>query len=189
MGGVSWMLLGVGLIYTGAGDEMVEGCFIDSFVDVDSTFGALEIACGLSIVMLSVCWGCLLLLMQEVLDDLGPGVFFGQGFSLGRWRIASIFNEDLRAILLKPAFEDACGQALMHSCATRGALVPASVRLPPVMVFSPGFRTLLHQVTLVLFGLLTLMPWSLLVDVVQRVIVDLGQPLDCMLVDQLAIII
>ena len=57
------------------------------------------------------------------------------------------------------------------------------------MVFSPGFRTLLHQVTLVLFGLLTLMPWSLLVDVVQRVIVNLGQPLHCMLIDQLVIII
>ena len=57
------------------------------------------------------------------------------------------------------------------------------------MVVSPGFHALLHQVSLVLFGLLALMPWSLLVDVVQRVIVNLGQPLHCMLIDQLVIII
>ena len=48
MGGVPWMSLGVGLIYTVAGDELPEGCFIDTFVDVDATFSALEVARGLS---------------------------------------------------------------------------------------------------------------------------------------------
>ena len=63
MGGVPWMSLGVGLIYTVAGDELPEGCFIDTFVDVDSTFSALEVAGRLCEAVLFRCWLLLLLLL------------------------------------------------------------------------------------------------------------------------------
>ena len=71
-------------------------------------------------------------------------------------------------------FENAFGQTLMHSCATRRALVPASMRFPPVMVVCPDFATLLHEVTFVLLGVLPLMPGSFLVNEVLGIVVDLG---------------
>lgn len=51
------MRLRVGLIYTLAGDELLEGGFIDPFVGVDSTFEALEITGGLSILVFILCRG------------------------------------------------------------------------------------------------------------------------------------
>ena len=57
------------------------------------------------------------------------------------------------------------------------------------MVGAPGFIALLRKISLVLFGLLALVPRCFLVDVVHRVIIDFCKPLHCMLVDQLVIII
>lgn len=90
---------------------------------------------------------------------------------------------------MESAFKDAFGQALMHSRATRCALVSTSMWLSSVMVLGPGFGALLHQVTLVLFGVFALVSGSFFVDVVQRVFIDFGQSLDCMFVDQLMVII
>ena len=55
------------------------------------------------------------------------------------------------------------------------------------MVFCPAFATLFHQLTLVLFGVFPLMSGCFLVNKVLGVVVDLGQPLDSMGVNQLVV--
>ena len=60
---------------------------------------------------------------------------------------------------------------------------------PPVMIVSPGFAALVYKVFFVLFGVFALVPRCFLVDVVRAVFVDLAEPLHCMLVDQLVVLI
>lgn len=73
------MLLGVGLIYTLAGDELLKGGFIDPFVDVLAAVEAFQIACRFGILVLIMCRTGLLLHMEEVFDDLGSVVFLANG--------------------------------------------------------------------------------------------------------------
>lgn len=105
--GMAVVLVSVGLIHTLAGEEFLEGRFIDTFVNIDSTFIALEVACcfceGAFVCIRLV----LLLLGQQIFDDLGPGCFLWQGLSLGGWCVADVFNEDLWAIFMKSGFKDA----------------------------------------------------------------------------------
>ena len=174
------------LIHALGCDEVLEGLFIDSFACVDTTFEAFEVPGGLSILVFVMGWCLLLLPVQEVFDDLGPGELFGQGFSLG-WQAICIFNPHLRTVFMKSGLKNAFGQTLMHSGTARSALVPASMWFPSVMVFCPAFATLFHQLTLVLFGVLPLMSGCFLVNKVLGVVVDLGQPLDSMGVNQLVV--
>lgn len=125
--------------------------------------------------------------MQEVPDNLGPGVLLGWWFRLG-WRGLNIFDEDLRAVFLEALLNDAFGQALVHSSSTCRVLVPA-MGFPPVVVSFPAFGALLHKVPFVLLGVLPLVSGSLLAYVVLRVVIDLGQPLHSMVVDVLAVIV
>ena len=55
------------------------------------------------------------------------------------------------------------------------------------MVVCPDFATLLHEVTFVLLGVLPLMSGSFLVNEVLGVVVDLGQTLDSMGINQLVV--
>ena len=59
---VPWMVSREGLINAWAGNEELKCFFIDSFVDVESTLQAFEIACGFGIVVLLLARWCLVLL-------------------------------------------------------------------------------------------------------------------------------
>ena len=130
----------------------------------------------------------MLLLVQEVLDGLGPGLLLGRWVCLG-WGGLDLREEDLWATFLEALFKYGLGEALMHPGATGNTLVSASVGLPSVVCVIPGFGALLHQVSLVLLRLLALVSRGLVMDVVLWVFVDLGQPLHCMLVHQLVIVV
>ena len=120
---------------------------------------------------------------QKGLDDLGPCGLFDQRFCFGR-RGVSIFNEDLRAVFMEALFQDAFGQSLVHSGATGRTLIAASMGFPPVVVVSPAFGTLLHQVTLVLLGVFPLVSGCFLMNEVLWIFIDFGQTLHSMGVDQ-----
>ena len=63
------------------------------------------------------------------------------------------------------------------------------MRFPSVVVVSPGFAALVHQVFLMLFVFFALVPRCFLVDVVRIVIIDFGKSLDCVLIAQFMILI
>ena len=60
-----------------AGDELIEGCFIHPFVDVDSTFGAFQAARGFGKVTCICGWLLICLVCQQILDALGSRGFLG----------------------------------------------------------------------------------------------------------------
>ena len=59
---VSWIVASESLVNAWAGNEELKCFFIDSFVDVESTLQAFEIACGFCIVVLLLARWCLVLL-------------------------------------------------------------------------------------------------------------------------------
>ena len=78
----------------------------------------------------------------------------------------------------------------MHSDAAPAALIAASLMgLPVVVVGVPRFAAPIHQLLFVLFGLLSLVPGCLLVHIVHVVCKDLAQSTDCVLIDQLVVLI
>ena len=73
-------------------DVVLEGLFIDPFVDIGATLGALEVARGFLKVVLVRCRWSGELLLDEVLDDLRSCELFGGLGGILSWRRACLLG-------------------------------------------------------------------------------------------------
>ena len=78
MATVSFMGSCVGLVHTLSLYESLEQLFIASLVDIGSALDAAQVACGLFKNVLLLRWWLLMLLLQNLFDDLLPGLFSWQ---------------------------------------------------------------------------------------------------------------
>lgn len=77
----------------------------------------------------------------------------------------------------------------MHPRAAGAAVVAATMRFPAVVLGLPRLAALTDQIFLSLFGLLALVSGCFVMDVMLFVLIDLGKPLNGVLVDQCVVLI
>lgn len=161
---VGWVAIvrcGVGLVHTLAVEEVGERCFVNSFVYVDSTLHAFQIARGLSIGAFILAWLLCLLFGQQILDAQGSCGFLWRRCRLGGWCSSDVLNLNLRTLFMQSGLKDAGGEPLMHACPTCTALEATSVGLPSMMGVGPWLLALADQVLFALLGALALVAWGL----------------------------
>ena len=130
-----------------------------------------------------------LLLLQDLLDDLGPGHFLGHWLVGLFWRWQVLLSTELRALFIEALLKDLHSQSLVHPNSAYSTLVAAAVWCPSMMWCLPRFAASGNELLLVLFCVSALMPVRLLVDVVLFVLVDFLQAVDGMGIDEVMIII
>ena len=159
--GMAAMWKNVLLIQTWTLNKGLEGLFIAAFVHIASTSYTSHVARGFFQLM-PLWWRCLcLLLLQNLLDDLLSSHLLGHGLMWAGWLWHGFLNAELWAVLLE--------SSMMRGC--------------------PWSCALCNQLFFVLLCLFALVPVGFLVYIVLFVVVDLGQPGNCMGVDELVVFI
>ena len=186
---VSFMGSCVGLVQTLSVDESLEQLFIAPLVDIGSTLDTAQIACGLIKLMLLLRWYLVSLLLQKLLDDLLPGLFFGQRLMRSFWFRHLCLNAELWTFCMKVLFYGLDREGLMHSDSTGPTLVSTSVWHPPVRWCLPRVFALCNELFFVLLRALALVSVLLLVDVVIFAVEDRCQSVDCVCIDEFVALI
>ena len=168
-------------------DVVLEGLFIDPFVDI--TLGALEVTRGLfKVVLVSGRWSGELRL-DEVPYDLRTCELFGGPGGILSWLWAGLLCKLLSACFTKSIFKLLGCETLVHACTAGCAGETAPLWGPPVVIVLPGLRALLDEIFLPLFGLLAWLPVCFGVQVVLLILEDLLQPLCCLKVDGFMVLV
>ena len=144
----------VGLVQTLSLDESLEQLFIASLVDIGSTLDTAQIACGLIKLMLLLRWYLVSLLLQKLLDDLLPGLFFGQRLMRSFWFRHLCLNAELWTFCMKVLFYGLDREGLMHSDSTGPTLKSTAAWFPAMLRRRPRSAALGDKLFLVLFRLL-----------------------------------
>ena len=170
-------------------DVVLEGLFIDPFVDIGATLGTLEVARGFFKVVLFWCRWSGELLLDEVPDDLRSCELFSGLGGILSWRWACLLGKLLGACFSQSIFKLLCCEPLVHACSAGGAGETAPLWGPPVVIVLPGLRALLDEVFLPLFCLLAWLPISFGVQVVLFILEDLFKPLCSLEVDGFMVLV
>ena len=168
------------LVQASSLDVVIEGLFVDSFVDAGTTFCAFEIPLGLLKVVLVGVWCLVDLSLEDIADDLYSGELLGWLRGLLTWCGTCLVRLLLGACFCQSFFKLLCCEALMHARATCGARIPTSLWSPSVMRLLPGLGAKLDEILFSLFGVLAWLSVCLVVQVVLFVLVNLLESLSCL---------